>query len=271
MKIMNDWLKVDTHVHLHDCYDTGVFLDAAAYNLQVETGDDRIHSALCFTEVHGTNQFAVWADGFVDVRERGWSISPTRESNSLIATNSDGRTMALIAGRQIECQEGIEVLALGQRMEGADAEPVRDVLRAVVAGGAIAVLPWGFMKWSGRRGKLIDDLIRESHKDLVFGDNGARLAGSPEPRHLRHARSKGYPVLPGTDPFPFHWDAGRVGSYGMTCRGSLSQDTPFADFKAIVLKAGFSARAFGRRLGLLPFMRNQLAIQLRKRLKSWPQ
>lgn len=267
---MDASLRVDTHVHLHDCYDETTFLDAAATNLEAGNTTGGIRSAICFTEVHGTNRFASWANGSLDAGDSGWSLNATQEPNSLLARHADGRQFALIAGRQIECREGVEVLALGRVEDMSKGRPVREVLDLVSAEGAIPVLPWGFLKWSGRRGKLIDSLLEEVGEGVVFGDNGARLAGSSEPRHLQQARKRGFPVLPGTDPFPFPWDAGRVGSYGLECSGKLSPETPFADFKRIVLAPDFRAQTFGERLGIYSFLRNQVAIQLQKRFKARP-
>lgn len=264
---MDNWLRVDTHVHLHDCFDDGAFLDAAADNIIVaKTKEDTIGAALCFTETRGVRRFDALAKLPATARkgQYGWSFSPTDEDESLLATDERGRTIAIIAGRQIACREGIEVLAIGDDSDFADGEPVREVLNAVTDAGAIPVLPWGFLKWSGRRGQIVDELLRDAPSTMLLGDNGARLAGTAVPRQFAEARQKGIAVLPGTDPFPFTWDMARVGSYGLLCDERLSKESPFADFKDIVLRSGFSAESYGRTLGLLPFVRNQVAIQVRK-------
>jgi hypothetical protein len=266
---MDNWLRVDTHVHVHNCYDEGAFLDAAALNVRAEPTADSVRAALCLTEVHGVNRFEAWANYRHTERIgcSGWSIAATDEAESILAKDAQGRAMAIIAGRQIECEEGIEVLAIGHAADIADGQPVREVCRLVSEAGAIPVLPWGFLKWSGKRGVVVDDLLRDRPVHMLVGDNGARLAMTSEPRQFLKAREKGIPIMPGTDPFPFAWDLKRVGSFGLQCAGSLSRETPYADFKRIVLHPSFSASSYGKRLGLLPFVRNQVAIQLRKRLR----
>ena len=62
----------------------------------------------------------------------------------------------VIAGRQIVSAERIEVLALGTRTQIPDGQPLAATIDAVRADGALAVLPWGFGKWWGARGRMVD-------------------------------------------------------------------------------------------------------------------
>jgi hypothetical protein len=261
------WIRADTHVHFHACFQEGPFLDAAAEALigRKSPGSD-VHAALCLTESHGTNWFGrlLGLDEEAVLSDSGWRISRTAESNSVIARDNRGHALAILAGRQIVCEEGLEVLALGYPLDMDDGQPIRSVMRQVVDAGAISVVPWGFGKWIGARGSVVRDLINNPPCQFVMGDNGGRLAGFAEPGLFREARDRQIDILPGTDPFPFSWDSQRVGSFGIEWPGALDVARPFADFKALVLDKKNPGKVFGDLESIPFFIRNQLAIQLRR-------
>lgn len=262
-------LKVDTHVHFHDCFDEDRFLDAAADSLCDSDSDsnaDTVYAALCLTESLGTN----WFGRLSAMQDRealgksNWCVRQTHESNSVLVEDGSDRKMAIIAGRQIVCKEGLEVLALGLPDIVEDGNRIRDVLQMVHDKGAIAVLPWGFGKWLGGRGEVVQNLLDDPPCPFLLGDNGGRLALFSEPSLFAQVRKKGLVVLPGTDPFPFAWDGERVGSFGMEWQSGLTLSAPFKDFKTIVDTCGDEGRRFGRLETIPSFFRNQVAIQLRR-------
>lgn len=260
-------VRADTHVHFHECYDEGRFLDAAARALGVaEPASHCVGAALCLTESFGANWFERLAERGNDAAIEGtrWRVFLTSEPNSVLVRSNDGKAVAIIAGRQIVCREGLEVLALGLREVIADRQPIREVMKQVSESPAIAVLPWGFGKWLGKRGEIVRDLVENPPCPFLLGDNGGRLAMLREPRLLRQARDRNLAVMPGTDPFPFSWDDSRVGTYGIEWEGTLSESSPFSDLKDLILDSTNSGRTFGRLERLLPFVRNQVAIQLRR-------
>lgn len=260
-------LRADTHVHFHHCFDAASFLSAAADNLRLETDDsDLIHGAICLTETARAN----WFEQLTEVAGKGatsgiagWHVQCTDEPASLIATDALGRRLAIIAGRQIVCQERLEVLALGYPHRFVDGQPIRDVAENVHEAGAVAVIPWGFGKWTGSRGDIVARLLADPPCPLFVGDNAGRLAGLSEPRLFADAKSRGISVLPGTDPFPFAWDGLRVGSYGLEWSGGLDPDAPFDSLKQLMTESITDAVRYGELEGIFGFLRNQTAIQLR--------
>jgi hypothetical protein len=260
-------LRADTHVHFHPCFEEGPFLDAAAESLLQDLAPTSvITAALCLTESHGDNWFATLArlgDGDA-IQGTEWRKLDTEERNSVIVEDRRGRKLAIIAGRQIVCRERLEVLALGHLEVPDDGQPIRDVLRDVERAGAVPVLPWGFGKWTGDRKQVVQQLLDEPPCEFVLGDNGGRLRMLAEPELFAVARKKGFCILPGTDPFPFHWDGRRVGSYGMEWRGGLEPGAPFRSLKSLIAEQGRAGERFGRLESLPAFIRNQVAIQLRR-------
>jgi hypothetical protein len=84
----------------------------------------------------------------------------------------------------------------------------RTAVRAVQDSGALTVLPWGFGKWWGERGRRVERLVNELGANAVFlGDNGSRPQALGRPRLIETGERQGFRVLPGTDPFP---DRGRT-------------------------------------------------------------
>jgi hypothetical protein len=264
---------VDAHVHIHACYDIDEFFDHAYRNLSraqphladtasafylmlTETADDHYFDAL--------RQLARGADGRTAVRLRRWSVATTSEDESLVVTLG-GRRLILVAGRQVACKEGLEVLILGTTGRFLDRRSIRDVLAEGEALGLTQVIPWGAGKWFFGRARLLSELVRAKRSAPFFlGDEGGRPALWPYPRHFREAAALGVRDLPGTDPLPFPHDIEKVGRVG--CRMALEFDA--AKPAASLLNALRGNNPFERFARLEPpgrFVRNQFAMQLRKR------
>jgi hypothetical protein len=265
-------LRVDTHVHFHSCYDEAEFLDEAAANLipDIENPDSLL-AAICLTETASADWYAelygalsAGAD-----RDNGWAFEATEESNSILALNRKGEMLAIIAGRQVRCQEGLEVLAIGHADKIPDGGSVRQVMLTVSESGCVPVLPWGFGKWQGRRAQIVTELLRDPPCKFAVGDNGGRLAVLGEPALLAKARSLGFPVLPGSDPFPFTWDGRRVGTYGIEFEGELDVCKPFQSLKRLAFGDANSTKMFGGLESIPHFIRNQLAIQVHNLQRRW--
>ena len=209
---------VDAHVHVQRCFDEGVFFDSALANLKGVDGG-RLGGldwlgCLLLTETAG-------ADVFAGLKVRtgtcagAWRFRPTAEDCSLIACREGEQPLVLVAGRQIVSAERIEVLALGATAALPDGKTLAQTLAMVRAAGALAVLPWGFGKWLGRRGRLVAEQIAAARPgDLFPGDNGGRLALSLRPRLFALAEARGLAVLPGSDPLPLPQEVAKVARYG---------------------------------------------------------
>jgi hypothetical protein len=259
-------------VHFHGCFEEGPFLDAASTNLITDAVDSSmVHAVICLTE----SSDADWFERLTKVGPETkfgssqWQIRATREANSLLAIDSRGQKMAIIAGRQIVCGEGLEVLALGYGQSIDDGQPIRSVMQTVAGSSAVPVVPWGFGKWVGPRGTVVKGLLCDPPCRFLLGDNGGRLAAGGEPVLFGEARERGIDILPGTDPFPFRWDSQRVGSFGIEWDGGLDPGTPYQNFRSLVLSTDSAGIPFGRLETIPAFFRNQIAIQLKKISSKW--
>jgi len=268
-------LLVDSHVHVHECFDVARVFDAAAANFAAAArafASSRDYDAvLCVVQSRGERfldavrarrEGRVWrgVHGF-------WEIEPTCEPETLLVQCGSTR-LKLIAGRQIVTRERLEVLALGTTAPLPDGEPIETTLAAVRDAGAATVLPWGVGKWLGARGAVVARILADPQwRHVLLGDNGNRLELGPDPAEFAAARRAGRAVLPGSDPLPLRGEEARVGAYGFAVDVALDPLRPAASLLAL-LKSASAFVVFGRRQPLGRFVGNQVALKLKSRRQS---
>jgi hypothetical protein len=266
---------VDAHVHVYGCFDTDNFLDQAYFNFKVAArrlGRSQFIGVLMLTETlndHYFSSFAALADAGPEMKNTGnigrWSFDKTKELCSLLATKNDVE-LFLIAGRQVVTAENLEVLILGTEKTFPDGMPIRTLLQKAASMDALHVIPWGAGKWLFRRGRLLSNLIAGRTTDgFYLGDQGGRPMFWPTPSHLRQAEEFGIRILPGTDPFPFSDEVGRVGSFGFLIDASLDPLNPAATLKESLRNPQVKLTRFGQLQNSPRFFQNQLRMQIRKR------
>lgn len=257
---------VDAHVHFHELNRVGPSLDSAVRNFAaVSTSDGPLSGVLLLVESAREQVY----ETLLDTRALGsWSFETVPGEPALLARNGDS-TVAVVCGRQIRCETGVEVLAYGTLDRFEDGAPVEVTLSEVIARGILAGVPWGFGKWMGSRARLVEQvLLKADPSAVVVGDNGGRVDLLPEPKLIGVARSKGFSVLPGSDPFPFGGDESRVGAFGFVADAEISLETPWNDLRHWLLTAKESPKSYGRALGLTRFVFNQVAIQFYNRMNT---
>lgn len=264
---------VDAHVHIHPCYRPGTLFAHAFRNLSAQPagGAWPRRFYLLLTECAADDAFgelgalARPAAAAQTPALEGWSLRATGEPISLEA-HRNGAALTLVAGRQVACREGLEVLLIGTRERFADGRPIREVLEAGAARGLLRVIPWGPGKWLGRRGRLLSELLRDfAGPTLFLGDEGGRPGFWGYPAHFGSAARLGVRDLPGTDPLPFAHDVGKAGRMGFTLRLDLDPERPAASLLGALARADTPLQRFARLEPPWAFVRNQIGMQLRKR------
>ena len=270
-------LLLDGHVHLHDCFDPARFLASAQSNFRSAAAGLGLKSGftpiLMLTESLGQDKFG-WLERLArgvgsgaEAGVPGWSFHPTGEEVSLKARSGTGPDLILVAGRQVAATEGLEVLALGTREVYQDGGLFTETVEEVLRSGALAVIPWGFGKWLGRRGSLVGLVLEEarSRPGLFLGDNGGRALIRPQPGYLKKALEMGLKVISGTDPLPFASQSDRAGAFGNRIRARISTDRPAGELKTLLLDPATGVQPYGRLTGPLRFVFLQVAMQVVKR------
>jgi len=259
---------IDAHVHCHGCYAQAAFLDAAAAGFTEAAHRLGIAAPatgwLLFAEMQGDRYFDGLRTGRIE--PVGWTLAPTLEDTSLLTRRQDGHTMVLIAGRQLTTEEGLEVLALASNAPLADGEDLATTVERVRAHGAVAVLPWGFGKWWGRRGRALTRYLETiEHAGVFLGDNAGRPARLPPPPQFAKGAGRGLFVLPGSDPLPLSAEVGSVAGYGLVLEGAVDADRPTAGLLRLLAGLRQQPATFGRRDGIAACLVKQLAMQWQKR------
>jgi hypothetical protein len=263
---------VDAHVHLHSCYRADELLDNAARNLAAARTKDATRAApalyLLMAECQdddGFGQLRAGAPRPVALGLQSWSVAPTAEDSSLVAT-SGARRLFIVAGRQVACREGLEVLVLGTTQRFQDGRPIRELLRETDALGVPRVIPWGPGKWLFSRGRLLRQLLEEFRKPTLFlGDEGGRPGFWGYPSHFLLGAQLGVRDLPGTDPLPFSHDVSKVGRMGFRVTVDLDPSRPAASLLRSLTDPDVTFDRFATLEPPLRFVRNQIGMQLRKR------
>ncbi len=263
-------LLIDAHVHFYGCYSRDMFFDSALANFQDGTRSlgcavDEVTGCLMFSETSRDHYFREFHEAAGNASDGNWRFQRTAEDCSLIACDREGRKLLLVAGRQIVTVEGLEVLALSCNREFPDGLDLAATVARSRESDAITVIPWGFGKWWFRRGVLLQAFLRSSGADDVYlGDNGGRPDAFPTPAPFKLAAQKGIWLLPGSDPLPFPFAAGKAGSFGFALTGEIDPDAPARGLKSLLAAQTGQPQSYGRPERVVPFVRNQIMMQLRK-------
>lgn len=267
---------IDGHVHLYDCFDIPSFLSAASDNLSVAAdriGRGRDSAAfLLLAESPQERAFARLLDPAGPERRDSRSGSGRRwhvhrlaaDEAALVAVDNSDRTLTVIAGRQAETLEGLEVLALGTERTIAFGRPLSETIALINAMDAIAVIPWGAGKWLGRRGRVLRRFLESAGAgDVFLGDIAGRPCFWPRSAIFNIAQGRGIRVLPGTDPLPLRSETARVGTCAFYIDEVLSASEPTTALKDALRKAEVSIREYLRHESVGRFFQNQLAMRMR--------
>ncbi|MEM9807900.1 MAG: hypothetical protein AAF959_21750, partial [Cyanobacteria bacterium P01_D01_bin.56] len=263
----NPCILVDAHVHIYDCFAMDTLLDAAwnnFYRAASKVGQgNRFIGVLLLTESGQHQRFQQILSGIEQSHATTWSFSKTAEPCSLQAHDIKGRTLYLIAGRQVVTAEKLEVLALICDRTFDDGFSTADTIQAIQTAGGIAALPWGVGKWIGQRGKLVAQLMQQQNLQPIFlGDNSGRPKFWARPHYFEQSEQRGNPILLGTDPLPLAKEADRPGKFGLMMEGELDCSKPGAALKTYLLDQAADWQPYGELETPWGFMQNQTVLRL---------
>jgi hypothetical protein len=258
---------VDAHVHYHESFGWRGFLTAAFDNLDgwiAEAGASGDHAGcLCFVDQAGgkgpADLRAAVEAGDTSLLPAGCTLHATDEDAACRIERPTGAPLILVAGRQVATREGLEVLALSCADQIHDGRELEETIDAAQAVAALTVIPWGFGKWWGARGRQVSRALQQ-HRDrpLYVGDNGNRLESGAPPSRLADGAGV---VLAGSDPLPLDHHRGRALSYGFRLEGDLDPDRPGATLRDRIAALRETPPVVGRRAGLARFVTDQLHMQ----------
>jgi hypothetical protein len=267
-------ILVDAHVHLYDGFNLEAFFSAAYRNFEKEAkrsghGDD-FSGVLLLAETARENwfhQLSAFAAGEMLPGGRetgGWDFFRTDESCSLLGRSDDRGALFVVAGRQIVTLEGLEVLSLANTNLIQDGAPLDETVSEVRNAGGIPVIPWGFGKWTGRRGAVLEGLMKAARAgDFFLGDSANRPSFLPPPPQWKLASEKNLRNLPGSDPLPFPSEQGKPGRFGFSVSDRLDESQPSSHLKSMMRESSVELKPYGEPVGFTGFVTSQVRLQLR--------
>ncbi len=201
---------------------------------------------------------------------KGWSLEPTHDDCAWLAFHEGCLRLVLVAGRQIETAERLELMALATNETFPNGHSIEETLNLISSSGALPVLPWGFAKWSFHRGTIVRKLLRtlsagdlDLDQEVFLGDSGGRARMLHTPGLLKLAADLGVRILPGSDPLPLARHFARAGSYGFSLTARCDVLQPATQLKSLLATDRSQPQIHGRLQPASEFVRSQVAMQLR--------
>jgi len=257
-------LIIDTHVHIHSCYEPGAFFRSLLRNLAA-LAPGAVRAAV-LTERAGADVYAQLASGRC-VPGEGVTVAPVPGRGVLEVSTEDEGQCFLLPGRQVNTCERLEVLALFTEAAFADGLSVQETIDAVLSAGGVPVVAWSPGKWFFRRGRMVRSVL--AHFELgqvALGDTSLRPTVWPEPGVMRQGRRRGVPVLAGTDPLPVVTDVSCPGTYASLLEMPVDFELSSQWMHSALPR--LPSQRVGRRNGPVRFARRWLGNALAGRLAT---
>lgn len=234
----------DTHLHFYPCYDLGSVLK----NLSSNMGDiepNGCHLAF-LAERFDCHYFQNIRDQKSEIVSPSTKVTDFNEA--VLLQENSLNDLFLFAGRQVISHERLEVLALTTDMEIRDGLPVYEIIERINDAGAIAVLSWAPGKWFGKRGKIVDQLLRDfSANEFLLGDTTLRPWCWLQPFLMKKAVKSGFSILAGSDPLPFPGEEKMMGKYITRWQMEFDAEDPVASVRDYLKGSGIRLKSVGNR------------------------
>lgn len=264
---------VDAHAHLYPIFDFSAALDSAArsfhYGREAMGASLATPGVLLLASPSGVSEFQRLQKTASDSGSiGGWLLAPAG-ADAVIANRQNQPPLLLVAGRQIRTGNRLEVLALATQSSFDDGMTLRSTIRHVLDSGGVAVIPWGFGKWRGARGREVRVVLHEFAEEPVWlGDSAGRLDVGPTPPLLQDAERDGRIVLPGSDPLPLRGHEHRLGRCGFGLHVDPLGADPAIRIRTALRTLDESPPRYGSYERLLPFLDAQIRMQIARLMDS---
>lgn len=260
---------VDAHVHFYPPFDAWAGLEAAATNFSRARQRLSLPPDVSGVLMYVRSSFEgplreLRARLSRDVR-KGWTLDSDGDEDAgwLSATRaSAGTRIYVVEGQQVKASNGLEVLALAPATDFEHGLPFPTTLERVLQSGAVTVIPWGFGKWLGPRGRQVEAALEHATSGTLFlGDNSSRPSSLSDPKPFRTARARGVFVLPGSDPMAMPDQERSIGRFGFVLDG-FDPASPVESIRRSLAALRRQPEIFGERDNLLRSLYMQIRLRL---------
>jgi len=252
---------VDPHTHYYKIFNIDDVLNVAYRNFgkaaqRIGTVDG--FTAILFVAGVGSENLNV---EFEVAAPKEWILSATGEPNALVAQARDNRQVYLILGHQVISKEGLEVLGYLPMHKIKSGPGIENIIENIQSLDGLAIVPWGFGKWMGKRKSVMVNLINRGDSNFVIGDIGGRSKILGHPDIFRMAKKRGIRILPGSDPLPLADEFNRIGTCGFCIKGELDENAPLSHIIISLTNPRVEIESFASYINLVDFMIKQLQLR----------
>jgi len=265
-------LAIDGHVHLYEVYDLTNAVESGVRNLK--DNSKKLNSKVVPIWLLVERSDASFFDKFFQSPENydnnELKFKKGNDDLTIVVEQNGQSLLYIFAGRQLVTKEGLEVLSLISNLNIPDRQKsIDDVIQSIIDSGGIPTLNWAPGKWFFSRGKVIAQQIQQkSNNELFIGETTLRNTLWPEPKLVKRARIKGFPIIAGSDPLPFKGEEQGIGSFGFLIEGEFDPEKPAQSLRDLMNSKGQDVQIIGKRNDIFTFARRQYKIMMEKRTRS---
>lgn len=238
---------LDTHVHCYEQFSPEDICRNAVRNLEGLAPDSLPGMVLVDSGKSSTY------DDFISnlMALSHFRIESHRDHAVIVFTDDDlVHRLYVFRGAQRVVNEGFEMLCLFHSDFSFEVQAAEDLMMEISALGGIAVVPWSYGKWLGKRRTLIRELFlksRDRGHALFIGDICQR------PRFVDNLKRIGREwgaagVLGGSDPLPYVGEEACIGTLGtlLEVSSKFKNLTIVSELKKALLGLGGADSAIGK-------------------------
>ncbi|HEX9974423.1 MAG TPA: hypothetical protein VGD14_20310 [bacterium] len=265
-------LAIDGHVHLYPVYDLKNAVESGVRNLTGHSKkiNSKATPVWLLVERSDANFFNQIYQSPNQYENDGVKFKKGNDDLTIVVEKNKKPILYIFAGRQLVTKEGLEVLSLISNLNIPDRQKsIDEVIQAVTDSGGIPTLNWAPGKWFFGRGKVIARQIQEkSNNEIFIGETTLRNTLWPEPKLVKQARKKGFPVIAGSDPLPFKSEEQGIGSFGFLIEGDFYPKKPAQSLRDLMSRNKKDIQIIGKRNDVFTFARRQYKIMMEKRTRA---
>lgn len=218
---------------------------------------------LCLLETETSHNFLDLLEVATAEKKIGdWQLESLDKNKLLRVSQSNGKELYLLPGQQIITSENLELLIIGSTDKISYRKPIHSYLKKY-GDTHLLVIPWGVGKWLGKRGSIVNQLIKNTDYKFVLADNSSRPSLWGYVPQFNQARKKNIKILAGSDPLPIHKQYKKVASYGSALMEQLQPLGLATQLRTEILSPTTTIKNYGHRDNLLRSISNQLLLRLR--------
>ncbi len=265
-------LAIDGHVHLYPIYNLKNAVESGVNNLKFysKKWTSSIIPVWLLVERSDANFFDQIYQSPNRYEYDGATFKQGSDDLTNVVEKHNEPILYIFAGRQLVTKEGLEVLSLVSNLNVPDRhKSINDVIQLVKDSGGIVTLNWAPGKWFFNRGKVIARQIKEKSINQIFiGESTLRHTLWPEPKLVKRARKKGFPIIAGSDPLPFADEEKCIGCFGFLIKGNFDPEKPAQSFRDLMNCNEKDVRIIGKRNDVFTFAKRQYKIMTEKKSRK---